>query len=81
LCDDTGGCDERAYHAMTVELRVGVKNAVGGRVVTSSVHGIGPGLVQRCGKAHIAGDKPGDGDLRHCEGVRERFGRTLAPDG
>jgi len=34
------------YHAVTRELGVSVQDAVGGRVVTSSVHGIGTSLVE-----------------------------------
>jgi hypothetical protein len=36
-----------AYHAVAREVGVGVQDAVCGRIVTSSVHGIGASLVKR----------------------------------
>lgn len=55
---------------MASELGVGLEDAVGGRVVTSSVHGIRAGLVERCREPDIASGPPSDGDLRHldCDG-------------
>lgn len=35
------------YHAVTLEVRVCVDNAVGGGVVTSGIHGIRASLVER----------------------------------
>lgn len=49
-------------------LGVGLENAVGGRVVTSSVHGIGTGLIQGSREAHIARLPPGDGDIETHDG-------------
>ena len=40
------GRDRVTYHTVTRELGVSVQDAVGGRVVTSSVHGIGTSLVE-----------------------------------
>ena len=58
----------RAYHAVTVELGVGLEDAVGGRVVSRGVHGVGARLVEGGGEAHIARGPAGDGDLgRHGE--------------
>lgn len=42
-----------AYHAVAGELGVGVQDAVCGRIVTSSVHGIGASLVKR--RLHLPG--------------------------
>jgi hypothetical protein len=34
------------YHAVAFVLRIGLEDAVCGRVVTSGVHGVGPDLVE-----------------------------------
>lgn len=35
------------YHSMTLVLRIGLDYAVCRRVIASSIHGIGPGFVER----------------------------------
>jgi hypothetical protein len=44
---DAGGKGKGGgYHAVALELGVGVQDAVGGRVVACSVHGVGARLVE-----------------------------------
>lgn len=48
--------------------RGGVDDAVGGRVVSCSVHGIAARLVEGGGKANITRGDGGDGEGGHCRG-------------
>jgi hypothetical protein len=50
---------------MAGEFRIRLKNAVGGGIVASCVHGIGASFIQRGRESDIFGDPAGDGDFRH----------------
>ena len=53
------------YHSVAGEFRIGLKDAVCGRVVSCCVHGIGTCLVEGGREPHIAGVPAGDGDFWH----------------
>lgn len=60
-----GGGKGEGYHSVAGEFRIGLKDAVCGRVVSCCVHGIGTCLVEGGREPHIAGVPAGDGDFWH----------------
>ena len=58
-------CGKELYHAVSGELRVGLQDAVCGRVIARSIHCVGTSLVEGGGKAHIARVPASDCYFRH----------------
>lgn len=57
--------EEGRYHAVTSVVGVSLQDTVGGRVVTSGIHGVRASLVEGGREPHIARSEAGDCDFRH----------------
>jgi hypothetical protein len=49
-------------HSMATVFRIGLQDAVGCRIVSSRIHGVGPCLVEGCGEPHIPSCPTGNDD-------------------
>lgn len=65
---------EQTHHSMTCKLRVRLEDAVCGRVIPSSIHGIRAGLVKRRREPDVPRPPASDRDLGHCGTKTPRLG-------